>query len=165
MAGVSQFACVQLYGFHSSFLIMFSPYTEDDLRSQHLVVRPNVCSTHWSLSGIHTVTTTNIKTNMRHIHTYIVYRHLATRGNNKILHTLAALKRDFPTSLVAPLPNSEQTNLTSSTHTYTKSTPKHIHHHYAPSVTSTHTTHIISSTAPTYAPHCHSWICGQTPPE
>ena len=52
----------------------------------------------------------------------------------------------------------------SSNHTYTKSTPKHIHHHYAPSVTSTHTTHIISSTASTYAPHCHPWICGQTPP-
>ena len=34
------------------------------------------------------------------------------------------------------------TNLPSSNHTYTKSTPKHIHHHYAPSVTSTH---IISS--------------------
>ena len=71
----------------------------------------------------------------------------------------------FPASLVAPLPSSEQTNLPSSNHTYTKSTPKHIHHHYAPSVTSTHTTHIISSIAPTYAPHCRPWICGQTPPE
>ena len=46
MAGVSQLACVQLYGFHSSFLIVFSPYTEDDPRSQHLVVRPTVYSTH-----------------------------------------------------------------------------------------------------------------------
>ena len=35
----------------------------------------------------HTVTTTHIKTNMRHIHTSIVSRHLATRGNNKILRT------------------------------------------------------------------------------
>ena len=113
----------------------------------------------------HTVTTTDITTNMRHIHTSIVSRHLATRGNNKILHTLAALKIDFPASLVAPLPNSEQTNLPSSNPTYTKLTPKHIHHHYAPSVTSTHTPHIISSTAPTYAPQCHPWICGQTPPE
>ena len=77
----------------------------------------------------------------------------------------SALKRYFPASLVAPLPSSEQTNLPSSNHTYTKSTPKHIHHHYAPSVTSPHTTHIISSTAPTYAPHCRPWICGQTPPE
>ena len=34
-----------------------------------------------------TFTTTDIKTNMRHIHTSIVSRHLATRGNNKILHT------------------------------------------------------------------------------
>ena len=35
----------------------------------------------------HTVTTTDIKTNMRHIHTSIVSRHLAIRGNNKILCT------------------------------------------------------------------------------
>ena len=113
----------------------------------------------------HTVTTTDIKTNMCHIHTSIVSRHLATRGNNTILrtpppHTCSSEER-LPASLVTPLPNSEQTNLPSSYHTYTKSTPKHIHHHYAPSATSTHTTHIISSTAPTYAPHCHPWICGQ----
>ena len=35
----------------------------------------------------HTVTTTDIQTNMRHIHTSIVSRHLATRCNNKILRT------------------------------------------------------------------------------
>ena len=46
MTGVSQFACVQLYGFHGSFLIVFFPYTEDDPRSQHLVVRPTVCLSH-----------------------------------------------------------------------------------------------------------------------
>ena len=34
-----------------------------------------------------TVTTTNLKTNMHHIHTSIVSRHLATRGNNKMLPT------------------------------------------------------------------------------
>ena len=34
-----------------------------------------------------TITTADIKTNMRHIHTSIVSRHLATRGNNKILRT------------------------------------------------------------------------------
>ena len=33
------------------------------------------------------VTTTDIKTNMHHIHTSIVSRHQATRGNNKILRT------------------------------------------------------------------------------
>ena len=80
---------------------------------------------------------------MCHIHTSIISRHLATRGNKKycahLHHTLLALKRDFPTSLVAPLPNSEQTNLPSSNHTYTKSLPNHIHHHYAPSAT--HDTH------------------------
>ena len=35
----------------------------------------------------HTITTTDIKTNMRHIHTFIVSKHLATRGNSKILRT------------------------------------------------------------------------------
>ena len=38
-------------------------------------------------TGPHTFTTTDIKTNMRHIHTSIVSRHLATRDNNKILRT------------------------------------------------------------------------------
>ena len=33
----------------------------------------------------HTVTTTDIKTNMHHIHTSIVYRQLVTRDNNTIL--------------------------------------------------------------------------------
>ena len=35
----------------------------------------------------HTVATTGIKTNMHNIHTSIVSRHQATRGNNKILRT------------------------------------------------------------------------------
>ena len=47
VAGVSQFACVQLYGFHSSFLIVSS--TEGDPRSQHLVVSPTVCCTHFGV--------------------------------------------------------------------------------------------------------------------
>ena len=64
---------------------------------------------------------------------------------------------------VAPLPNPEQINHPSSNHTYTKATPNHIHHDYVHSVTLPHTTHIISLTAHTYAPRCHSWICGQTP--
>ena len=35
----------------------------------------------------HTITTTDIKPNMRHIHTSIVPMHLATRDNNKIMRT------------------------------------------------------------------------------
>ena len=35
----------------------------------------------------HTITTTDIKTNRRYIHTSVVSRHTATRGNNKILRT------------------------------------------------------------------------------
>ena len=81
----------------------------------------------------HTVTITDIKTNMRHTHTSIVSMHLATRGNNKILRTppshISSAEEILP---VSPLPNSEQTNLPSSNHTYRKSTPNHIHHHYSP---------------------------------
>ena len=115
----------------------------------------------------HAIITTDIKTNMGHIYTSIVSRHLATSSFScAYLHyKLAALKRYFPASLVLPLPNSEQINQPSSNHIYTKSTPNHIHHHYTPSVTLTHTTHIISSTAPTYAPQYHPWIYEQSPPE
>ena len=38
-------------------------------------------------TDLHIVTTPDIKTNIRHIHTSIVSRHLATRGHNKILRT------------------------------------------------------------------------------
>ena len=113
--------------------------------------------------------TTIVKTNMRHIHSSIVSRHLATRGNNKILHTppphISSSEEILPRltrRTLAQLRTNKSPFLKS---TYTKSMPNHIHHHYAPSVTSTHTTHIISSTASTYAPHCHPWICGQAPTE
>ena len=47
----------------------------------------NGCYTTNIPTDPHTITTTDIKTNMCHIHTSIVSRHLATRGNNKILCT------------------------------------------------------------------------------
>ena len=103
----------------------------------------------------HTVTTTDIKTNMSHIHTSIVSRHLSTRCNNKVLHTPPlhiSSEEILATSLVAPLPNLEQINHPFSNHTYIKSTPNHIHHQYAPFVTLTYTTHIISSKL---HPHTH----------
>ena len=68
----------------------------------------------------HTVTTTDIKTNMRHTHTPIVSRHLSTKGNKKycahLHHTLSALY--FPVSLVAPMHNSEQINHPSSKYSH-----------------------------------------------
>ena len=92
----------------------------------------------------------------------IVSRYLATRCNNKILRTsppyISISGRYFPCSLVAPLPKSEQINHSFSSNTYTKLTPNSIYHHYAPFVTLTHTTHIISSTSPIYAPRCHPGI-------
>ena len=93
---------------------------------------------------------------MRHIHKSIVSRHLATRGNNKILHTppphISSSEEKLPRLTRRTLAQLRTNKSPSSNHTYTKPTPKHIHHHYAPSVTSTHTTHIISSTAPTLSP-------------
>ena len=116
----------------------------------------------------HTITTTDIKTNMRHIHTSIVSMHLATRGNDTILRTppphISSSEKILPRltrRTLAQLRTNKSTFLKSY---YTKSTPNHIHHHYAPSVTLTHTTHITSSTATTYAPRCHPWIYGHTPP-
>ena len=47
----------------------------------------NGCYTKNIPTDSHTVNTTDIKTNMCHIHTSIVSRHLATRGKNKILRT------------------------------------------------------------------------------
>ena len=90
-------------------------------------------------TDLHRVTTTDIK------QTCAIYIHLLSLGIYpqeaiakycaNLHHTLTALKRNFHASLVAPLPYSEQINHSSLNHTYTKSTPKHIHHHYAPYVT------------------------------
>ena len=126
----------------------------------------------------HTITTTDIKTNLRHIHTkYCAH----------LRHTLAALKIYLPALLIAHLPNSEQINqpfsnhayignstlkshefqlLIWNKHTYTKSTKKTYLSPLCPLCnTHTHTTHIVFSTAATYPPRCHPWICEQTPPE
>ena len=117
----------------------------------------------------YTVTTIDIKTNMCHIHTSIVSRHLATRGNNKILrtpppHTSSSEERlpRLPRRTLAQLRTNKSHLLKSYLHKVdAKTHPSPL----CPSVTSTHTTHIISSTTPTYTPHCYPWICGQTPPE
>ena len=70
----------------------------------------------------HTVTTTDIKTNMRHIHTSIVSRHLATRGNNKILRTppphTSSSEEILPRLTRRTLAQLRTTNLPSSNHTY-----------------------------------------------
>ena len=117
-----------------------------------------------TLTDPHTVTTTDIKITMPHIHTSNVSRHIATRHNNKILRTppphISSSEEILPRLTRRTLAQLRTNKHPSSNHTYTN----HIHHHYAPSVTLTHTTYIISSTAPTYAPHCNPWICGRTPP-
>ena len=113
----------------------------------------------------HTVTTTDIKTNMRHMHTSIVSMHLATRGNNKILRTppphISSSEEILPRltrHTLAQLRVNKSPFLKSYLHKVdAKSHPSLLF-----PLCNTRT-HIISSTAPTYAPHCRPWICGQTP--
>ena len=107
-------------------------------------------------------------TNTQHIHTYIVSRCLATRCNNKILRTplphISSSEERLPhltRCTIAQLRTNKSPILKSYLHKVdTKSHPSPIC-----SLCNTHTTHTISSTAPTYAPHCHLWIYGHTPLE
>ena len=106
----------------------------------------------------HTITTTDIKTNMRHIHTSIVSRHLATRGNNTIMRTppphISSYEEIIPRYTrytLAQFRTNKSPFLKSYLH---KVDGIDIHHCCAPYVTLTHTAHIISSASPTYAPHC-----------
>ena len=82
---------------------------------------------------------------MRHIYTSIVSRHLATRGNNKILRTppphISSSEERLPRVTHRTLAQLRTNKAPSSNHTYTKSTTKHIHHHSALSVTFTHDAH------------------------
>ena len=104
---------------------------------------------------LHTVATTDIKTNMGHIYTSVVSRHPDTRGKNTILRIspphISRSEEIHPDPLVAPLPNSEQIDHPFSNHTYTKSTPNHIHQHYAPLQHS----HIPHTSSLRLHPHTH----------
>ena len=126
-------------------------------RLKHTILKNGCYTTHIPTHPTQSHTT-DIKTNMRHIHTSIVSRHLATRGNNKILRTPPPQISNSEEILLR-LTHRNIAQLRSYLH---KSTPNHTHHHYPLSVTLAYTTHIIFSTAPKYAPHCHLWICGHT---
>ena len=114
-----------------------------------------------------TVTTTDIKTNMRHIHTSIVSRHLATKGNNKILRTppphIISAEELIP-RLTRRTPAQLRTNKSPFLKSYLHKVNAKSHPSLTmPPLQHPHTwTHTISSTSPTYAPHCHPWICGLT---
>ena len=145
-----------------------TPYNTNRKHNIHHIPYTNIPYTsilqgyllQWPLHNkhTHTVTTTYIKANLRHIHTSIVSRHLATRGNNKIQRTPPSHSSSSE-NILFRLTRFTLAQLTIikhpfSNHTNTKSTPNHIHHYYSPFVTLTRTTHIISSTTPTYSPRC-----------
>ena len=99
---------------------------------------------------------------MLHIPTSIVYTRLATRANNKILRAPSPCISSSE-EILPRVTRRTLAQLRTNRSPFLKSTLKHIHRHYVPSITSAHTTYIISSTAATYTPHCHPWICLQTP--
>ena len=100
--------------------------------------------------------------NMRHIHTSIVYRHLATRGNNKILRTppphISSFDEILPRHTHRTLAQL-RTNKLPFLKSYLHKVDAKSHPSPLCPLCNTHT-HDISSTARTYAPHCHPWICG-----
>ena len=102
------------------------------------------------------------KNKQRHIHLSIVSRHLATRGNNKILRTppphISSSEEILPRLTCRTL-----AHLRTNKSPFLKSCLHKVDAKSHPSPT--HKTHTISSTSPTYAPHCHPWICGQIPLE
>ena len=119
------------------------------------------------LTDRYTVTTTDSKANMRHIYISIVSRHLPTRGNHKIMRTPPLYTRISDETLprhtgrtIAQLRTHKSPILKSYLHKYDANS-----HQPPPFITLTHTTHIISSTAPPYALRCHPWTYGQTPPK
>ena len=79
----------------------------------------------------HTVTTTDIKTNLRHIYKSIVSGHLDTIGNSKILLTsppqISSSEEKLPHLTRRTLAQLRKIYYPFSNHTYTKWTPNHIH--------------------------------------
>ena len=95
---------------------------------------------------------------INNIHTSIVSRYLATRGNNNILRTppphISSTEQILP-RLTRHTLAQVRTNKCLFLKSYLHKVDAKSHHHYAPSAAPTHTTHAISSTALTYAPYCH----------
>ena len=111
-----------------------------------------------------TVTTADIKANMRDIHTTTVSQHLAARDNNKILRThppqVSSTEENLPWHTRCTLPQlrtnkspfllSYLHKIDASTHPSPLCPLCRTHEHTIP--------HSISSVAHRYAPRCRPWI-------
>ena len=124
--------------FVSSYVIMFTILDYSSALEYSIIMRyTNIVYYYYYTTNIpaypQTITATDIKTNMRHIHTSIVSRHLATRGHNKILRTppphIRSADQILPRLSRRTLAQLRTNNLSSLNHTYTQSTPNHIHYH------------------------------------
>ena len=82
---------LQLHASQTNITTSLTSPTQTHYILQHYKVKDTILNnsryTTYISTDPNTITTTDIKTNMRHIHTSIDSRHLATRGNNKILRT------------------------------------------------------------------------------
>ena len=116
-----------------------------------------------------TVTTADIKANMRDIHTTIVSQHLAARDNNKILRThppqVSSTEENLPRHTrrtLAQLRTDKSPFFLSYLHKIDAST--HPSPLCPPFVALTNIPHSISSVAHRYPPRYRPWICGGIPP-
>ena len=147
----------------ASFHQHYSTYTLQTYHHQeHHQQRP----LHNKHSQIHhTLTTTDIKTNMRHVHISIVSRHLPTRGNNKILRTppphICGSEEILPRLTRRTLAQL-RTNKSSFLKSYLHKVDAKSHPSPLCPLCNTHTRYTSSLQL---HPHTHPWICGQTPPE
>ena len=126
--------------------IRHTPYTNI---LQHSKAKKNILNNGRYTTNTPTVTTTYIKTNLRHTHTSIVSRYLATRGNNKMLRTppphISSTQEILPRLIRCTLAQLR----TNESYLHKVDAKTHPSPLCPLCNTHTHTTHIISSTAPT----------------
>ena len=111
-----------------------SQYKQKTQHSSHPLHKHTTYFNTPRLKILYSVITTYIKTNSLHTHTSIVFRHLATRGNNKILRTppphISSSGEILP-RLTRRILAQLRTNKSPFLKSYLqKATQNHIHHHY-----------------------------------
>ena len=147
-------------------LVVLYRYTTHN--TSHRLMKPTTFNISRYTTNPCTVTTADIKANMRDINTSIDSQHLAARDNNKILRAhppqVSRTEKNLPRHTRRTL--AQQTNKSPFLLSYSylhKIVASTHHHHSAPLVALTNIPH-ISSVAHRYTPRCRPWICGGIAP-
>ena len=101
---------------------------------------------------------------MRHIQTYIVSRHLATRDTNKILR-ISPLHISSSEEILPPFTRRSLAQPRTNKSPFLKSYLHNVDAKSHPLSLCLFCNTYIHSTHHLYAPHCHHWMFGQTPPD